>query len=111
MRIDVVGKHMTVSDAVKAYAEQKAGKLPRYNDLVQLITVRVEQLAHNKGFQAEVVADVEHNDDSIGTATDADLYKAIDLAMDKVERQLHDSKEKLKQGKRGKTPAGGDGGI
>jgi putative sigma-54 modulation protein len=111
MRIDVIGKHMAVTEAIKTFAEQKAGKLPRYNDLIQQITVRLEQLAHNKGFTAEVVADVEHHDDFVATGQHEDLYAAIDGAMDKVARQLHDFKEVLKEGKKGKPSASGPSGL
>jgi putative sigma-54 modulation protein len=110
MRIDVIGKHMAVTDAIKTFAEQKVGKLPRYLDLIPLITVRLEQLAHNKGFIAEVVADVEHHDDFVATEQHLDLYAAIDGAVEKVGRQLHDFKERLKQSNKGRTPPSRIGG-
>lgn len=103
MRTEVIGKHMEVTEAIKAFAIEKAGKLPRHLDLVQQITVRLESATHKntKTFHAEVVADVEHHDDFVGNAEHADLYAAIDAAVDKVARQLTGFKEKLKQNKRG----------
>ncbi|MFT3686782.1 MAG: ribosome-associated translation inhibitor RaiA [Phycisphaerales bacterium] len=99
MRINVVGKHIEVTPAIKAHAESKCTKLTNHFDGVQLITVRVEQLPHNKGFTAEVVCDVEKHDDFVGTANHADMYAAIDEAIAKVDRQIVSFKEKLKQGK------------
>ena len=101
MRIDVIGKHLDVSEAIKTFAEQKAGKLTKYLDLIQQIIVRVEADPHKKGFHCEVVADVEKHEDFVGHAHHEDLYTAIDEAVAKVGRQLTDFKEKLKMGKRG----------
>lgn len=98
MRVNVVGKNMDVTDAIRTYAEQKVAKLPKHYDGVQQITVRLEQNAHNKGFHAEIVADVEKHDDFVGNATEPDLYHAVDLAVDKVSRQLTSFKERLKHG-------------
>lgn len=99
MRINVVGKHIEVTDAIKTYAEGKCSKLTKHFDGVQLITVRVEQLPHKQGFTAEVVCDVEKHDDFVATAPHADMYAAIDEAVTKVDRQIVAFKEKLKQGK------------
>lgn len=99
MRIDVVGKHMEVTGPIRAYAEQKAAKLLKHFDGVQLITFRVEQDPHKRGFHCEVVADVEKHDDFVGHGHHEDLYAAIDETVDKVVRQLTTFKEKLKQGK------------
>lgn len=103
MRIDVVGKHLEVTDPIRAFAVEKAGKLPKHLDLIQQITVRLESATHKntKSFHAEVVADVEHHDDFVGNAENGDLYAAIDAACDKVARQLTTFKEKLKNSKRG----------
>ncbi len=99
MRIEVIGKHMEVTAAIRAYAEQKSAKLPKHFDGVQMITYRLEQDPHKKGFHCEIVCDVEKHDDFVGNAHHADLYVAIDEAIDKVARQLTTFKEKLKQGK------------
>lgn len=99
MRINVVGKHMEVTDAIKTYTEGKCAKLTKHFDGVQLITVRCEQQPHGKGFLAEVLCDVEKHDDFVGSGQHADLYAAIDEAVAKVDRQIVAFKEKLKQGK------------
>lgn len=99
MRIDVVGKHMEVTAAIRSYAEQKATKLLKHFDGVQLITFRVSQDPRGKGFGCEVVADVQGHDDFIGNGHHEDLYAAIDETVDKVVRQLTTHKEKLKHGK------------
>lgn len=99
MRIEVVGKHMTVTDAIRRYAESKASKLVKFLDLTQQINVFLEEHKRNE-FRVELVVDVAKHDDFVATAKAQDLYAAIDLAVDKAARQLTDFKERLKQGKR-----------
>lgn len=109
MRIEVIGKHMTVTDAIRSFCEQKAGKLLKFFDGgVQMITVRVEESQHKttKSFRAEVTVDVVGHDDFVANDEGPDMYACIDHAVEKAARQLHDHKEKLRD-KRGATPAGG----
>lgn len=102
MRIDVIGKHLEVTDAIKTFAQEKAARIVKhFPDGVQLITFRLEQEPHKKGFHAEVVVDVIKHDDFVAHAKHADLYAAIDEAVDKATRQLTSFKETLKQSKRG----------
>ncbi len=101
MRIDVIGRNLEVTEAIKAFAESKAGKLTKYFDGVQLITVTLTGAAnHGTGeFGVEFVVDVEHHDDFVSHVADKDLYAGIDKASDKSERQLRDYKDRLKVGK------------
>lgn len=108
MRIDLIAKHLDLTPAIREFAQSKAAKLPKhFTGNVQLITLRLEELAHNKGFEVEIVVDVEHHDDFVASAHGPDLYKAIDDAVDKAARQLTAFKEKLKQNKRGGPSASG----
>ncbi|MCA9299511.1 MAG: ribosome-associated translation inhibitor RaiA [Phycisphaerales bacterium] len=102
MRIDVIGRGVEVTDAIRSHAESKAGKLPRYFDGVQQITVTLNREDHQThgDFGVEVVVDVEHHPDFVSHAKGEDLYGTIDAALHKSSRQLTDFKEKLKQGKR-----------
>ncbi len=95
MRIDVIGKHMTVTDAIRQYAEQKLDKLPKYWDGVQQMTAVFEQDRHGK-FKVEVRVDVVKHEDFIAHADGDDLYACLDIAVDKALRQLKDFKEKLR---------------
>ncbi|MBL0871648.1 MAG: ribosome-associated translation inhibitor RaiA [Phycisphaerales bacterium] len=108
MRIDVVGKHLEITAPIKQYAEGKAARLVKHYDGLQLVTIRCEQEPHNKGFHVEVVADAEKHADFVAHDKGEDLYACIDKAVDKAARQLTDFKEKLKQSKRGSTPASGN---
>ena len=102
MRIEVVGRNLDVTDAIRQHAESKAAKLPKFFDGVQLITFRlVKNDHHHTGpFDVELVVDVEKHEDFVTHASGEDLYGAIDMAVQKSSRQLTEFKEKLKMGKR-----------
>ncbi len=95
MRIDVVGRRVEVTDAIREYAESKVNKLLKFFDGMQQISVVIEEIKHRE-FAVEVVVDVVKHDDLIARATGDDLYAAIDQAVDKAERQIRDFKEKLR---------------
>lgn len=101
MRIDVIGRNIEVTDAIRQYAEQKAGKLGKYYDGLQQVTVTLTRSngQTSSDYDAELVLDVEKHDDFVSHAKGQDVYAAIDLVAEKGERQLRDFKEKLKQGK------------
>ena len=95
MRIDVIGKHMQVTDAIRKYAEEKLDRVPRYWDGVQQMIIVFERDRHGK-FKVEVRVDVVKHEDFISHADGDDLYACIDLAVDKAQRQVKDFKDKLR---------------
>lgn len=102
MRIDVVGRNIEVTEAIRLHAEGKMGKLPKYFDGVQLLTLTVTKDDHKTHgqFGAELIIDVQGHDDFVCQAHGDDLYLLIDQVAQKGSRQLTDFKEMLKQGKR-----------
>lgn len=100
MRIEVIGKHFEVTDAIAKYAEQKGSKLPRFYDGVQEIDVVIEQGAKGEGFRVELRVDVEKHDTFVAKSNGPDVYECIDLGVDKMSRQLTDFKERLRNSKR-----------
>ena len=103
MRVEVVGRNLEITDAIRTHAEEKVDKLHRYFDGVQQITITVERVDHSSGhpvYETELIIDVKHHDDFVAHATGDDLYLTIDQAVQKGSRQLSDFKEKLKLNKR-----------
>jgi putative sigma-54 modulation protein len=100
MRIDVIGRNVDVTDAIRQYGETKSSKLTRYYQGVQAITLTIkrENAHHVSDYDVELVLDVEKHADFVSHATAADPYAAIDLVCEKGERQLRDFKERLTRG-------------
>lgn len=100
MDVQVSGKHVEVTDAIREYAERKVSRLPRYFDRIQEIVVVLEQhQQHHRKYGVEILLHIEHHDPVVASHIDEDLYKAIDQSADKVERQLTDLKERLRNRK------------
>lgn len=102
MRIDVIGRNLEITKAIKDHAESKAGKLPKFYDGVQSVRFTIAKMDHqHKGlFDVELVVDVEKHDDFVSHCKSEDVYGAIDEVVHKGSRQLAEFKEKLKTEKR-----------
>jgi putative sigma-54 modulation protein len=97
MQINVKGKHLEITEAIDSYVRKKAERLVRYFDKVQSIDCVIEK--EPNGYHVEFIVDVEHHDDFIVNYRDADLYAAIDLAIDREARQLSDHKQRTRDHK------------
>ena len=93
MIVTITGKHIEITDAIRAHAEEKVEKLPRYYDSITQIEVVLE--GNDGGRQcAEILVHAEHNDLLIAKEVGTDTYTCIDAAVHKMERQLRKAKEK-----------------
>ena len=99
MEINVVGRHIEVTSAIRDYAETKAAKLPRYYDRIQGIELLVGRADHHHRHEVEIIATVDHADPFVAKVAGDDLYACIDETVDKMERQLTDHKERLRNHK------------
>ena len=98
MEIIVSGRHLDITDAIREYASEKMSKLPRYFDRIQSIEVIAAKAERNE-MAVEVIVHAEHTDPFIVHTHHEDLYACFDEAAKKLERQLTDHKEKLRNRK------------
>ena len=98
LKIDVTGKHVEITDAIRKHAEDKVSKFPRYYNSVNHIQVVIEG---GQGHQpsVEIIARAEHNKVFVATESGQDAYAAIDMAAHKLERQLNKMKAKERDNK------------
>ena len=97
MIVTVSSRHMDVSQALKTYAEQKAGKLTKYYDRIQEIEVVFD--AAKDSTRVEMIVNAEHKKMFIATHEQGDAYACIDGCMDKLERQLTEHNKKFRNRK------------
>ncbi len=97
MEVTVTGRHMDITEAIRAYASEKAGRLPRYYDRIQAVDVVADKL--DPGFAVEMRVTADHHEPFIAKTEGTDLYACIDATHDKLERQLVDHKDKLRNRK------------
>lgn len=97
MEITVTGRHLDLSEAMERYAREKIARLPRLYDRIETVDVICDREAQR--FRTEVVVRVDHKHTFVAQVT-ADEYKeSVDLVLDKMERQLREHKEKIRNRK------------
>lgn len=93
MQMNISGHHLEITDAIKDYVTSKLSKLERHHDRITSTNVilsvdkliqKAEATVHVSG--GEFFADSESED----------LYAAIDILTDKLDRQLIKHKEKTR---------------
>jgi len=93
MQLSLTGHHVDITDALKNYVDNKFERLERHFDNVTNVHVilsvekmrqKAEATMHVNG--ANVFADSVHED----------MYAAIDVLTDKLDRQVIKHKEKMK---------------
>ncbi|MEM1331002.1 MAG: ribosome-associated translation inhibitor RaiA [Planctomycetota bacterium] len=101
MRTEVVGRQIDITPSIREHAEQKAEKLLRFFDGVQQIEFTITQQTSkgDEAFDVELVVAVTGHDDFVCHAKHADLYAAIDGAVQKGSRSLAEHKDRVKQHK------------
>lgn len=97
MQVSVIGRHIDLSPELRSYAETKAGRLTRFYDRLQSVEVILDGEAN--GFEAELVVKGKRKSVFVARERGEDMYAAVDLVMDKIERQLTRHKEKMRNRK------------
>ncbi len=97
MIVTVASRHMELTAPLKAYAEQKAGKLTKYFDRINEIEVVLDH--ESTQMKIEMIVHAEHNNRFVAHCTDDDAYAGLDACVDKMERQLTDHKKKVRNRK------------
>ena len=94
MLVTISSRHMDVTPSLKSYAEEKAGKLNKYYDRIQEIEVVFD--AGKDSTSVEIIVNAEHRNAFIAQHNEGDAYACIDGCVHKLERQLTDHKEKIR---------------
>lgn len=93
MQINTSGHHLDLTPAIKNYVQNKLERLANHNDLITHVNVilSVEKLEQ----KAEATIHVSGKEIFANSCSE-DLYAAIDMLTDKLDRQLIKHKEKLR---------------
>jgi putative sigma-54 modulation protein len=95
--VTISSRHMEVTSALKAFAEQKTSKLTRYYDRIQEIEVVFDNAA--EAMRVEMIVNAEHRNMFIAHATGKDAYACLDGCIGKLERKLSEHKKKFRNRK------------
>jgi len=104
LNIKITGRTEAVTAAMKNKAAEKVAKFTRFYDRITFVDVILAVESDRK--TVDVTAGVNRGTKIVGKAESDDMYTAIDLAVDKITRQLRRHKEKIKshRPKRADTP-------
>ncbi len=97
MQITITGHQLEVTDALREYVNNKFSRLERHFDKITSIRVTLSVEKINQKVDATILiagGDVNAN------AEHEDMYAAIDLLVDKLDRQLIKHKEKQQDRKK-----------
>ncbi|MRH41982.1 ribosome-associated translation inhibitor RaiA [Aquibacillus halophilus] len=94
MKYNIRGENVEVTGSIKEYVEKKIGKLERYFDTPPTSDVNVNISVYNDEQQIEVTIPMT-NLLLRAEENHVDLYAAIDLVVDKLERQIRKYKTKV----------------
>jgi putative sigma-54 modulation protein len=92
MQLSVTGRHVEVTDPLRQYARGKVERLSRHFEHVLdgHVILSVEKLTHRAECTLNLSGKTLHAD-----AEGQDVYAAIDVLVDKLDRQLVKHKEKI----------------
>jgi putative sigma-54 modulation protein len=93
MQVTITGHHLEVTEALETYASTKLERLNNHHDRITSVQVRlsVDKMAQTAEGTLHVSGKDLHAE-----ATHEDLYAAIDLLVDKLDRQVLKHKEILR---------------
>ena len=97
MRINFTFRQMDSSDAVKAHATNKLQRLERFEDREITVDSTFSVEKHHKTCEFKVHG--PRGTTFLQSETRDDMYEAIDVAVDKLDRQLSRAKAKRKHHK------------
>lgn len=92
MNITILGHHLEVTDALRAYVTEKVERISGHYDKINKVNVTLSVEKYNQ--KAEATLHVTGNDIHADSVKD-DMYAAIDDMTDKLDRQVRHYKRKL----------------
>lgn len=98
MEIIITGLHLEVTDAIKEYAEEKVSKISKYLENITSVKITLEVRKTKSEGNIHIAKAIARTPgkEIVIESEDANLYSAIDLLSDKLERQVRKYKEKMK---------------
>jgi putative sigma-54 modulation protein len=91
MNLTITGHHLDVTSAIRGYVEEKMGRVSRHFD--QVIDISVILSVDKLQQKAEANVHLPGKDINV-ESIDSDLYAALDILTDKLDRQILKHKEK-----------------
>ena len=92
--ITIVARHLEITEAIKNYALQKAEKIKKFFEWILQIQITLD-IGGDNSHIVEMIVSISRGPTMVAEAANPDMYRAIDLAVDKIESQLKKHKGKI----------------
>ena len=92
--IKIVGKHVDITDAVKAEIEEKVSHFPKFYNIINDVEVIIEGGKDGVTGSVEIIVRARHNHTFVAKETGQDMYGCVDEVVKKIERQIKKQKQK-----------------
>lgn len=92
--ITIVARHLDITEAIKNYALQKAEKIKKFFEWILHVQVTLD-IGGDSSHLVEMVVNVSRGPTIVAEASNADMYRSIDIVVDKVVAQLKKHKGKI----------------
>ena len=99
MQIKISVRHGHLNDTTQQFIREKAEKLLHFFERLTMIEVTVD-LKDEINKRVEILVSAEHKHDFVAHESNPDILAAVDLAVHKLERQVHRYKEKIQDHRR-----------
>lgn len=101
MNTSITGRHFELTDTIKAYAEESIASLDKYNlNIISANTViSANEKRGRKGFEVEFIINLKDKHSITVHQVDKDVYAAMDLAIERVKKNLRRYSDKIKNHK------------
>ncbi len=88
----ISGVHLELTDAIKSVVREKMAKLFQHEERIIRLRIELEHKhtksgKHQSRYEAKGIIEIPGNDMVVSETTD-DLYKSIDILVDKLDRKL-----------------------
>ena len=92
--ITIVARNLSITEAIKNYALQKAEKVKKFFERIMQIQVTLD-IGGDNSHIVELIVSVSRGPTLVAEVANPDMYRAIDLAVGKIEAQLKKHKGKI----------------
>ena len=99
MDIKIIGKHIDITEAIKAKIEEKVSGLPKFYNIINDVEVIVEGGKDGVTSSVEIIVRARHNHTFVAKQAGRDMFGCMEEVIRKIERQIKKQKQKERDNK------------
>jgi putative sigma-54 modulation protein len=97
--IKIIGKHIDITEAIRAEIEEKISGLPKFYSSIIDVEVIVEGSKDGVTNSVEIIVRARHNHTFVAKEVGQDIFGCVEEVIRKIERQITKQKQKERDNK------------